>query len=368
MRVDNGLRARLEYHRGRSGVKRFYVTDLREGAKIEDVFVVASKSLASTRSGSPFLKVGLADKTGTVDAVKWEATESETARLVEGEYVFVHGTVRVYNGELQVAIDSFQRWSEEVDPSDFIASSDRDPDEMMSELTRVLEQVTDASLKRLLDTFFEDEGFVVRFRQSPAAARVHHAYIGGLLEHTLNVVKSCAALAELYPDADKDLLLTAAALHDVGKMDELEWSRTIKYSDAGHLVGHVAGTTMLVKEAADKIEGFDAVVSLALQHAILSHHGEKQYGSPKEPMSIEAMILHRADDLDAKVGILSEAIKESDRSGDKGLFTKRHFLLDHALFKGVRGVEAQETEPDEENPDTELFAADTDHDPFSDES
>ena len=349
-------------------VKRFYVANLREGAKIEDVFLVASKTLRSTRSGSPFLKLKLADKTGTVEAVKWEATESEIAGLVEDEYVHVQGTVGVYNDELQVAIESVQKFSDKVDPSDFIASSERDPDEMMCELAGVLEKVTDASLRRLLDAFFEDEGFAARFRQSPAAMRVHHAYIGGLLEHTLNVVKCCAALAELYPDANKDLLLTAAALHDVGKTDELEWARAIKYSDAGHLVGHVAGGAMMVKEAADRIEGLDAVLNLELQHAMLSHHGEKAFGAPVQPMSLEAMILHHADNLDAKVGILSEAIKESDRSGDKGLFTKRHFLLDHALFKGLRGPEAEEAEPGEESPDTDALAADADHDPFSDES
>ncbi|OFX17601.1 MAG: hypothetical protein A2Z18_10275, partial [Armatimonadetes bacterium RBG_16_58_9] len=346
-------------------MKRFYVENLREGDRIEDVFVVASRSLQRTRGGSPFLKARLADKTGSVDAVKWDAKESEITRLAEGAYVRARGAVRVYNGELQVNIESFETCDESIDPSDFIPSSERDRDQMMRELAELLSEITNADLKWVLDYFLDDEDFVSRFREAPAAKSVHHACLGGLAEHTINVVRNCIALAGLYPDADRDLLLAAAALHDVGKVDEYTWSRTIDYSDEGRLVGHVAGGAMMVRQAIQARDGFDELLGLALQHAVLAHHGSKEYGSPVEPRSIEALILHAADKLDADVDIFREAIKQSDRSGDAGLFTKRHYLLDRPIFKGMREEESeQDMDVLDESVDSDLFAVDANYDPF----
>ncbi len=347
-------------------MKQVYVTNLREGDKVDDVFLVTSRSLLRTRAGAPFLKAKLADKTGTVDAIKWNATESEIARLVEGTHICVHGTVRLYNDELQLNLDSFEKLEEEVDPSDFVASSERDPDEMFSELISLLSDVTDANLRQLLDAFFADDQFAPRFREAPAAKSIHHAYVGGLLEHTLNVVRNCAALAELYPDANRELLLTVAALHDVGKVDEYKWSPAIDLSTEGHFVGHVVGGTMMVRAAAEAIDGFDPLVSLALQHAVLAHHGTKEFGSPKRPKTIEALILHLADDLDAQVEIFRQAIKQSDERGEGGLFTPRRFPLDRPIFKGLSGRQTEETpEGEEEPPDMDLFTTDVDNDPFA---
>ncbi|MEN6358172.1 MAG: HD domain-containing protein [Armatimonadota bacterium] len=354
-------------------MKKLYVVNLREGARIEEVFLVVTKSVASTRTGSQFLKMTLADKTGTVDSVKWDATESEIARISEDDYVQVQAAVKSYNDHPQLVIESFQRWGEAIDPSDFLRSSQRDPDKMMTELTAILEQVTNPKLRTLLDGFFSNSEYAVKFRQAPAAKKIHHAYIGGLLEHTLNVVRTCAALSDLYPNTDRELLLTAAALHDIGKIDEYLWSSSIKFSDAGHLVGHVVGGAMMVKEAADKIDGFDPTMSLALQHMILSHHGEKEWGSPKQPKSIEAVMLHTADDLDAKLAIFDEAIHNSDNGG---LFTERHFLLDRPIFKGLpsctglledTGQPEEAVLPNGDAADMESFAADVDYDPFADE-
>ena len=318
-------------------MKKLFVENLREGARVEEVFLLGSRTIQRTRGGAPFLKMRLVDKTGGVDAIKWDATDAEISHAVEGEYLFVHGNVRVYNGELQVTLDSFHGAPEGVDPADFLPASQRDPDEMMAEFRGLLGLVSDQRLTALLAAFFDDDEFAGRFKGAPAAKTVHHAFIGGLLEHTLGVVRNCAALADLYPEVNRDLLITAAALHDIGKTQELDWTTNIHYSDSGQLVGHLVTGAMMAREAAGKIDGFDELVSLAIQHAILAHHGLREYGSPVEPKSIEALILHYADDLDAKMAIFKAAIEES---GGEGLFTKKHHLLDRRLFRGLNASEA----------------------------
>ena len=349
-------------------MKKYYVAQLAEGSRIEDVFLVASKSVASTRAGAPFLKLRLADKTGFVDAVKWEIAESEISKLNEDDYIYVSGTVRSYNGDLQVTLDSLRKHGGSVDPSDFLATSARNPEDMMRDLKMVLSSITSPHLNRLLAIFLDEEPCASRFRECPAAKSIHHAYIGGLLEHTLSVTRCCAVLAQIYPRVDKDLLLTAAALHDVGKIDEYEWSGSIRYSDTGHMIGHLVGGAMMVKEAAQRIDGFDPILSLALQHAILAHHGTHEFGSPKRPKSLEAVLLHMADDLDAQVAIIEKAIDESDASGETGLFTsKKIYPLERPIFKGLPSPALQKSDESAgEYIDADLFAADLDSDPFAD--
>ena len=346
-------------------MKKTFVTNLREGARVEDVFLVASKTVAATRNGAPFLRLRLGDKTGEVDAVKWDASESEIARITEDEYVLIQGAVSIYRDNPQITLESIQKYSEAVDPSDFLRCTPQDPEKMFSELNDILRQIKNPHLSRLLSTIFAREDFARVFCEAPAAKSVHHAYIGGLLEHTLNVVRTCVALADLYPQIDRDLLLTSATLHDVGKMEEYTWVGSVKISDAGHLVGHIVSGTMLVKEVADTVDGFDPMLSLALQHMILAHHGFKEFGSPKLPKSIEAVMLHMADDLDAKVAMFGQAIDESQNNS---LFTKKHFLLDRPIFKGLPKIE-EEVEHIEtlanDDPDLGLFAVDADYDPFA---
>ncbi|MCL5105346.1 MAG: HD domain-containing protein [Armatimonadetes bacterium] len=347
-------------------MKKLYVSNLREGLRVEEIFLVASKSVSSTRGGSPYLKMRLVDRTGGIDAIKWSITESETARLDEDDYILVHATVRSYNDSPQLTIESFQKWGDSIDPADFIRSSDKDPEQMMSALNDLLGQITNQQLKGLLDKIFSDEKLARKFRQAPAAKSVHHAYVSGLLEHTLNVTRACARLADLYPQADRDLLLTGAVLHDIGKIDEYVWTGSIKLSDEGNLVGHIVGGAMMVKRITDEIDGFDPLLSLALQHMILAHHGTREWGSPKLPKSIEALMLHIADDLDAKVAMYEKAIEESDETGERGLFTKRHHLLNHPIFKGHRTRLPNSGGGDEdEEPDLELFTVDNDSDPFA---
>ncbi len=349
-------------------MKRIYVKDVSDGLKVDDVFLVVSKSAATTRTGSPYLRLRLTDRTGTIPAVKWNATESEIGAFGENDIVRIRGTASVYKGEVQLTLETCQRLAGPYDPADFIRVSEVDPEEVLSKLTVILSTVTNPHLSGLLASFFRDEEFMRKFREAPAAKSVHHAWIGGLMEHTLNVVRTCAALADLYPHVDRDLLLTAAALHDIGKIEEYKWSLSIDVSDSGHLVGHIVGGAMMVKEAADRIEDFDDLTSFALQHAILAHHGNLEFGSPKRPKSIEAFMLHLADDLDAKVDMFRHAIRESDENGEDGLFTKKHYHLDRPLFKGIRQSPADPGgDGDESDQDLDLFAVDPDWDPFAEE-
>ncbi len=343
-------------------MKSRYISDLREGDIIEDVFLVSSKAVGNTRTGDPYMKLSLSDKSGSINAVKWGATQSEIESIAEMEYVTARGSVGSYHGQLQLRIDSIQKPSTQIDPSDFLPVSQKSGDEMFEELMSILDEVKNPQLRALLETFFEDEQITTKFKEAPAAIKVHHAYLGGLLEHTLNVVKSCALLAAVYPEVNRDILLTAAALHDIGKMEEYEWKPAFRFTDAGHFVGHVVGGAMMVKEAADRIDGFDEVLNLALQHAILSHHGHKEYGSPKLPKSLEAMIVHTADELDADAAMYRTAVEDAADDNDSSLFTKRHFFLERPLFKGL----PTPNEPEEQSFEPGLFSAETEYDPFAD--
>ncbi len=350
-------------------MKHHFVSELREGARVEDVFLVLYKSVLHTKTGQAYIKMQLADRTGSIDAVKWNATPNELDGLAEKGFVLVRGMVGEYNGQPQLSVESIRRYSEKPDPADFLATTERNIDEMWNELREILSKITNPNLVKLLALFFDDTAIAKQFREAPAASKVHHAYIGGLLEHTLGVVKACAALADLYPDANRDILLTAAVLHDIGKIEEFDWSLAIKYSDAGQFVGHVVGGTMMVKQAASRIEGFDPILNLAIQHAILAHHGKHEYGSPQEPKSIEAMIVHTADELDANIAMLRNAINESNRDGSEDLFTKRHFWLNRHIFKGLPTSDEPSgpSTPSELLFDADSLTVDADYDPFAED-
>jgi len=333
--------------------KRTFVEDLHRDDRVEDAFVVASKTVGTTSRGDPYMRLRLSDRTGSIGAVRWDASESEVSRVNEGEVIVVKGSVSTYKDNLQIEIQSLARCGEAVDPADFLMSSPRNADEMLAEFDSVLAEVTQPQLRALLDEFFSECDFRRRFREAPAAVSMHHAYVGGLLEHTLSVAQTCLVLAGRYPQANLEMLLAGAALHDVGKVDELVSRPTLGYSEAGNLVGHVVGGTMLVRDAAARIPGFDPLLSLAVQHMILSHHGTTEWGSPKRPMSYEALLLHYADDMDAKMFMFEQAIRES--GGDGQLFTGKHKGLDRALFIGLPSAEVQAADFS-----GDLFAADGD--------
>ncbi len=336
-------------------MKNTFVADLRDGTRIDDVFLVVSKSLRTTRTGSPFVRMELRDRTGCVTAVKWDAGEEFYTRIQEETVMRIIGSVSRHDGNIQIVIEQVARPTEESDPRDFLPCSSRKPEEMLSDLRKLISTVRNQQLKALLDRFFNDPSFVSRFITAPAAQKIHHAYIGGLLEHTLSVVQLCNMAASQYAFIDRDLLITGAILHDIGKIDEFSWNGVIKYTDKGRLIGHIVEGARMVRDAMDSIEGFDPLRKMVVEHLILSHHGMPEFGAARLPQCLEAFVLHYLEDMDAKINVIHEAIKRGALDGE-GLWTEKHFLFDRSLFRGIPAGEAEEPEPSSsEDIEDEIF-------------
>lgn len=344
-------------------MKNNYVSALSEGVRIDDVFLICNKTLAESRNGSLFIKLQLGDRTGTIEGYKWDASQTLFAQLGNADYVRVLGSVRNYNGKLQIDIESFRAHTHKVDPSDFLPSCPRDSAEMIAEIEKLVESVKHPHLRALLDCFFSNKEFLARFSTAPAAQKIHHAYIGGLLEHSLSAANLCDLVASKYPNIDRDLLITGALLHDIGKVEELSWDKSIKYSDSGHLVGHIVGGAMMVDKAADTIDGFHPLLKLKMTHMILSHHGQKDFGSPKRPKSLESLVLHYMEDLDAKINIFRQALAADEQENELDLWTERHWVFERPLFRGLPKW-IMDPLGDGHSPDR---SEDADYDPFAEE-
>lgn len=315
-------------------MKSCFVSELSEGARVDDVFLVCSKSLAEARNGSMYIRLQLSDRTGVIDGFKWDASDSMYERLPRDEFIQIRGAVRGYNGKLQIDIESFRQCGCKIDPSDFIARCPRDIDEMLSEMKSIIATVAHPQLRALLDYFFKDEAFLAKFSTAPAAIKIHHAYIGGLLEHSLSVAQMCQDVAARYPEIDRELLITGALLHDIGKTEELGWSTAIKYTDSGHFLGHIVAGTLILDKAISSIPGFDPLLKLVMEHMVVSHHGQKEWGSPKRPKSLESMVLHFVEDMDAKINTVRQAIGKT-AADDPNRWTDRHWVFDRPLFTGM---------------------------------
>lgn len=280
-----------------------FVSELTEGARVDASFVVRSKEVRATRNGDAYLALTLADRTGAVPAVLFRPTRAAVAAPA-GSVARVMGVVTVYRGIRRISIDSLtpaDRWVRE----DLIASGPRPVEEMKAELSEVVRSIGEGSLRRLVSTVLKQDDVLERFCTLPASQEYHHAYLGGLLEHTLSVARLCRTIAEAYDGVDRDLLVAAAVLHDIGKVDELSIDTAIGYTDEGRLLGHVVTGLGRVRAAASRLK-IERDLITRLEHALLSHHGELEWGSPKRPSTIEALLLHHADNLDAKAaGFLS---------------------------------------------------------------
>ncbi len=297
--------------------KKQMIEDLVEGMGVDSLFLLDECDLRRARNGSLYFHLILADRTGRVNARRWDAREKEASEIAAGDILKVGGFVESYRGRPQIIVRSFSPVTEtdEVAPEDFLPSSPRETGEMLRELKAILAEVERPALASLLDAFFGDPAFEKRFCRAPAGVKLHHAYLGGLLEHTLAVTKAAKAVAELYPTLDKDLLLVGAFLHDVGKTEELLWERRFAYADRGRLVGHIQLGAEMLSERARGVEGFPAGLLDVLTHIILSHHGRYEFGSPKLPMTSEAVVLQFLDDLDAKVMAVEALKKDGGKEG-----------------------------------------------------
>ena len=286
-----------------------YISSLREGERINEIYLCKSKQTAMTKAGKPYDNVILQDKTGTLDAKIWDTGSVGIEEFDAMDYVAITGDITSFQGNLQCSIKRARKVSEgEYDPADYLPVSKKDIEEMYKELMTLIQSVKNPYLGKLLHMFFDNEEFAKRFKFHSAAKSVHHGFVGGLLEHSLSVAKNCDFFAGNYPVLNRDLLITAAIFHDVGKLKELSVFPENDYTDAGQLLGHIVIGSEWISDAIKKIDGFPVVLANELKHCILSHHGELEFGSPKKPALIEAVALSFADNIDAKMETFTELL------------------------------------------------------------
>lgn len=290
-----------------------FIETLREGERVNDIYLCKFRQAAVTKNGKPYETVILQDKTGTIDGKIWEPNSAGIDDFDALDYIQIGGEVTSFQGTPQINIKRVRKAAEgEYMPEDYLPVSERDIDEMYTELRDFAARIKNTYLHQLVsDVFVEDEEFAKAFCFHSAAKSVHHGFVGGLLEHTLSVLRMCDYFTKAYPILNGDLLFAAAMLHDVGKVYELSDFPENDYTDDGQLLGHIMLGTELVNERIRKIPGFPGRLAAELKHCILAHHGELEYGSPKKPAIAEAVALHFADMTDAKMQTLKELFQSS---------------------------------------------------------
>jgi len=313
-------------------MKKTFINEIRAGDMVDDVFVLAEKTLSQKRDGQHYLNIALSDKTGRIKGVMWEKFEQITADLTSGDFVHVNGAVSEYRGELQIVVKGIApKAHEAVNPADFVPATRRNVDEMFKRLVKIADSLKNGDLHTLLHAFWSDEDFVRKFKAAPAAKKMHHAYVGGLLEHTLSMAILTEKIAEHYSGIDRDLLMTGAILHDIGKTEELEYASKIDYSDQGRLLNHIIIGLKMIDEKLAQINDFAAEKALLLKHMIVSHHGAREFGSPEPPKTMEAVLLNYIDEIDSKINGIRDFIAAEDSSEP---WTAYHRLLERHFYRG----------------------------------
>jgi 3'-5' exoribonuclease len=321
---------------------------LKEGDWIDETYLVVGKQVSISKTGSVYLSVKLADKTGEIDGKLWDNAEEVAKRFEREDFVRIKGVAASYQGSMQIKMRGLDRVDDgAVDLANFLEASPRNVDEMASDLAIACSAVGNAFLKKLLHGFLSDTTFLEAFKRAPAAKTLHHNYLGGLLEHVVELIALARDVGRHFPGVDEDLLIAGAFLHDIGKVRELSIRKSIEYTNEGRLLGHIAlGYEMLV-EKIKAIPGFPAELTLLLKHIMLSHHGEYEYGSPKRPKIQEAIIINYLDDLAAKVNNFQSTLKrENVKPGDWTAFSKMHerYLYRQADYSDADLVLRTETE------------------------
>ena len=328
-----------------------YIDQFLERDPVDDIFVLAVARLGETKTGQPFLAATLSDRTGSMEGRLWDDAEKFAATCREGAIVRVTGTVQNFRGALQMKMTGLSPAADsDYDPAWFMPVSGGDTEAMAAEFFRLLESVSDRDVRRLLKKIFRPGPFFDRFKKAPAAKAMHHAYLGGLLEHTLAVALLADKVAGLYPELDRSLLLAGAFLHDVGKMEELGYDAPpIGYTDRGRLVGHLVMGSELVARTTAELDGFPEELMVRVQHLILSHHGRLEFGSPTLPMMAEAMALNFIDELDSKLAYFRRLSKQAGGEGYQ--WTEYQRAMERYLFvrPADMALSAQQS-PDEDGP------------------
>jgi 3'-5' exoribonuclease len=328
--------------RGQARMPGKKIADLTVGELVTATYAVKDKSLASFRNKpGQYLSLTLGDASGEITARMWDNAEQAAKLFETGDAVTVRGKVESYRGQMQLVIERLKKADEpSYEQAELLPQSPRDLDEYRERLFQYIEEVRDPRLRTLVDAFFGDEEFLERFCALPGAKALHHAHVGGLLEHTVGVVEILRTVCDIHQELDRDLVIAGALLHDIGKIEELEAGAAFDYTDAGRLVGHIVLTDRMVTDAIEDIEDFPEELANRLTHLLLSHHGQKEYGAPVLPMTTEACALHYADNLDAHVQYFSQVVQAGADSGNRWSDYQR--LFDRYIYLG--GATDQEGE------------------------
>lgn len=313
-----------------------YISDLQEGNTIEGVFLCGFKALLTDKNGKPYLNLRLVDRTGTVESRIWDKAPLMTKKFEKQDYVWVKGNVVRFLDHLQLnVVDIQQVPAEKVDPDDFLPHTKQDIEQMYQQLLQICRQdLNNPFIQKLLLSILEDPQMAPGFKRAPAAKGNHHAWIGGLLEHVLKLCQVGLDVLKHYPQVDSDLVLAGLILHDFGKIEELESERYFEYTDKGRLVGHLIISVEIILKKSAQIPDFPPKILHHLQHILLAHHGRLEYGSPKEPMTLEALMVHHLDNMDSKLqGFLD--VVEKDAGADQQ-WTGTNFMFGRPLYKSTR--------------------------------
>ena len=317
---------------------RRYVNELSDGETLDQVFLASEKQLRPNRQGNLYLQVRLSDKTGSITAMMWNASQKQYDGFENGDFIQVKGASQLYNGGMQVLAKGITKVAaDNIDETEFTTLSNAALEKMTSRIAELLRSMRNIHLQNLAECFLVDDEFMRQFRSAPAGIKNHHAYRGGLLEHTLSLMEVATAVAPHYQGLDPDLLLMGAFLHDMGKTKELTYEPDLGYSDSGQLLGHlIQGVDMLDEKiqstAKQSGEAFPEDLSVRLKHMIVSHHGQYEFGSPKLPMTLEAIALHHLDNLDARMHCAQQMIEEDVNTDSQ--WTVYNPAIGRKIFKG----------------------------------
>lgn len=313
-------------------MEHYNIASFSEADLIEDVYYVTERALKRTRKGDFYLDLTAKDATGSIRVKYWRATEELVESMKGFDFFRLRGRITSYNNQLQFEVEDISPVaSDKVDLGDFQPTSDKDPSALRAKLIALLETITYAPLKQLADAFLADADFIDKLMRAPASMELHHPYVGGLIEHTTNVMDMAVKTADYYGDLDRDILLFGAFVHDIGKIYELGGGVAVDYTDGGRLLGHIVIGLEMLDEKLKEVKGLPAETVLLLKHLIVGHHGQRDWGSPQEPKTLEAVVLHYLDNLDAKIyGYL--AATESASPSDHWTAYRRMF--GGSVYKG----------------------------------
>ncbi|MGD0790357.1 MAG: OB-fold nucleic acid binding domain-containing protein [Terriglobales bacterium] len=339
-------------------MKEFFISDCsqQENKIVTSSFVVASKQVKAKKNGEPYLALTLADRTGQIEAKMWDNVDEFILAFEQDDFLKIKGLINKYKNRFQLTIHKLRRMEEgEIDFTDYLPKTTKDIGELWRTLTEFVATFQNPHLKSLVELFMADAEIAERYRNAPAAKTLHHAYIGGLLDHVVSLFRSCDLICRNYPQVNRDLLLTGAFLHDIGKIQELTYNRAFSYTTRGQLLGHMIIELEMLQAKLAKLPGFPEELKTLLEHMIISHHGQYDFGSPKLPMFPEALMLHYLDDLDSKMEAMRAHFeREAELEGPwtsynaslgRPLFDSRKFMQGEKAPAAKNGAEDSGAQP-----------------------